>query len=268
MLFILCESSLKLFNPQQANPTSSTKKNTVEIDAELYNNMLLKMYDLHKRTQHLELVEWKRNHPDWFKNLFNISTAYETIDKMFKVKHESTINDFENLINGYSILVYNYSTHENERTTTNQFCFKTGWNLTYTTKCLNEYSCGVNHNEHRTCCYRYAYEYKLFSNYTEAVNENKGNDIKLACIESKSINETNIIGYINYKHAYNTNDEKWMISQIQQIINDNKHLYFEDYVNLFRQRFHRIAKDDERLYKLIRQEMKSHKAKNKKARVW
>ena len=41
-----------------------------------------------------------------------------------------------------------------------------------------------------------------------------------------------LIGYINYKHAYNTNDKQWLINQIQQLINDNKHLYFEDYVNL------------------------------------
>ena len=71
-----------------------------------------------------------------------------------------------------------------------------------------------------------------------------------------------------YKHAYNTNDEQWLIKQIQQLINDNKHLYFEDYVNMFREKYYRITDDDERLYKLIRQEMKQFKSKNKKQKIW
>lgn len=50
MLFILCESSLKLFN-----------KNIPELNAETYKNIMMKMYDLHKRVQHLELIEWKHN---------------------------------------------------------------------------------------------------------------------------------------------------------------------------------------------------------------
>lgn len=264
MLFLLCESAIELFN----NNAQTITPNTVELTIEQYNSMIQKMYDLHKRVQHLELQEWKKTHGNWFKDLFNISTAYETIDEMFKVKHEASVDDFGNLINGYDILVYNYSTYRDEWTKTSQFCYKTGWNLTYTTKCLNEYSCGVNYNQPRKCCTRYAYEYKLFSNYTEAVDENKGNDIKLACIESKPMNETNIIGYINYKHAFNTNDDQWLINQVQKLINDNKHLYFEDYVNLFREKYYRIVKDDERLYKLIQQEMKEFKAKNKKVKIW
>ena len=88
------------------------------------------------------------------------------------------------------------------------------------------------------------------------------------CSNYTPINETNIIGYINYKHAYNTDDKQWLIKQIQQLINNNKHLYFEDYVNMFREKYYRITEDDERLYKLIRQEMKQFKSKNKKQKIW
>ena len=313
MLFILCESSLKLFNPQQqANPTSSSKKNTVEIDAELYNNMLLKMYDLHKRTQHLELVEWKRTHDNWFKNLFNISTAYETIDEMFEIKHDANIDDFGNLLLNY----YNISTtsicskykyvvrsdcvagHYRGCSNVNgcygwtpEICGKvenfTDYNeavkvySTYPNQILNgeriirkdmkrfnmfcvEETNVENYYENNAVCLKDVIIEQFIERDDTILRANN----KTYCIESKPINETNIIGYINYKHAYNTNDEQWLINQIQQLINDNKHLYFEDYVNLFREKYYRITDDDERLYKLIRQEMKQFKAKNKKVKVW
>ena len=46
---------------------SSIAKNKIELDTETYNNTVLRMYDLHKRVQHLELQEWKRifTH-DWY----------------------------------------------------------------------------------------------------------------------------------------------------------------------------------------------------------
>ena len=146
MLFILCESSLKLFNPQQ--------KHTVEIDVEAYNDMISKMYDLHKRTQHLELVEWKRNHPEWFKNLFNISTAYETIDKMFKVKHESSIGDFDEIAR--------FEYNKPMKGANLPVCFKTDFVIEY--DCQNSYA---------TSC-----KTETFTTYIEAYNFYQNQDPK------------------------------------------------------------------------------------------
>ena len=63
--------------------------------------------------------------------------------------------------------------------------------------------------------------------------------------------DTNIKGYVEYKHAYNTNDKQWLKQAIQQIVDENKDFHFEDIVNEFRKRYHRIYEDDKRLYKII-----------------
>ena len=204
---------------------------------ETYKNIMLKMYDLHKRVQHLELIEWKRTHSYWFHHLFNISTAYETIDKMFEIKNEASVDDFklnerENITVGYI--------NKGMIEPNNSVCIKSG---------LHDIS------------------YVYWSGYRSHPHETRTEEV-FGCLEIKPINETNIIGYINYKHAYNTNDETWSIEQIKQIINDNKGLYFEDYVKLFRDRFYRINEDDERLYKLIHQEMKTYENEHKKVKLW
>lgn len=265
-MFILCESSLKLFN-----------KNTPELNAETLKNMMLKMYDLHKRVQHLELIEWKQNNK-WFQNLFNISTAYETIDKMFEIKNEASIEDFGDVLIGYD-----YTTPNNYRIKNTSVCMKSYHNVAYNCKsrCVSN-ECGRFSSKYETTCetkkftsYNEAYKFYMEGSIIEANSRSNNwmsNDVKWfsfnLCSESKPINETNIIGYINYKHAYNTNDEKWLIGQIKQIISVNKGLYFEDYVKLFRDRFHRINEDDERLYKLIRQEMKTYEDEHKKVKLW
>ena len=274
MLFIVSETALKPFiEPKQ------TYKNIIELDAEAYKNMMLKMYDLHKRVQHLELQEWKQNNK-WFQNLFNISTTYETIDKIFEIKNEASIEDFGDVLIGY-----NYITPNNYIIKNTSVCMKSYHKVNY--DCKSHYI--GNEGDRFSSKYETRCESKEFPTYSEAYKfyseqepkdtppnsrgENyisvgdKGFSFNL-CSESIPINETNIIGYINYKHAYNTNDEKWLIEQIKQIINDNKGLYFEDYVKLFRDGFYRINEDDERLYKLIRQEMKTYEDEHKKVKLW
>lgn len=71
------------------------------------------------------------------------------------------------------------------------------------------------------------------------------------CAESLPFEQSNIKGYVEYKHAYNTNDKQWLKQVIQQIIDENKDFHFEDVVNEFRKKYHRIYEDDKRLYKHI-----------------
>lgn len=323
MIFIICSS----FELNHHIPNEDKEQDKAKIPNDL---IILQLYDLHKRVQHLELVEWKQTH-NWFKNLFNISTAYETIDEMFEVKHEANIDDFGNLLlNYYNISTdsicskYKYVVRSDCETTCIANCracldckpavmeTKCGKveNFTNYDEAVKAYSTYPNQILNGEWIIRnnmkhfdiVCVEYTKVENYYENVNITGSIPVCLetkvveqfikGCIRSSDckpwdrasscicdpndriikssycskhipINETNIIGYINYKHAYNTNDEQWLKQVIQQIINDNKHLYFEDYVKLFREKYYRITEDDERLYKLIRQEMKEFKAKNK-----
>ena len=101
--------------------------------------MVLKMYDLHKRTQHLELVEWKRTHP-WYNNLRNISTSYETIDEMFEVKHETSVDDFGYIPTDYNItltqtcLNYVYNVGSDCKSVCINHC-QSQWDRKYQTVC-------------------------------------------------------------------------------------------------------------------------------------
>lgn len=297
MLFIICEQfSLKLFEQKT-------------VDSELYNNMILKMYDLHKRTQHLELQEWKRTH-NWYNNLRNISTVYNTVDEMFEIKHEASIDDFGYIPTDYNITSartcskYVYSVRSDCRSECVNHCQDKWGGATYQDICnkieqFDNYNEALKAfsslNEHKhldvecvenetvdtytgnvpVCLETKVIEQHVMDGYVltgkrtwSSQNPNINIVNNTYCIKYVPFNETNIIGYINYKHAYNTNDEKWLIAQIQQLITENKHLYFEDYVKLFREKYYRIIDDDERLYKLIRQEIKSYKAMNKKAKIW
>lgn len=70
------------------------------------------------------------------------------------------------------------------------------------------------------------------------------------CLATVPISETNIIGYIEYKHAY-LNHEPWLDDTIKLLVFEHPHLRLEEYVRLFRNRYHQIPDNDRVLYRTI-----------------
>lgn len=190
--------------------------------------------DIEKRLQHLELFEWKYNHPDWFKSLFNITTAYMTINEMFKIKPAATLQDF------------NLETYDSDNDDERQVCMKT----LFTVKQHDP------DNETKWSISSAFGTYRKAERYLTLLNRTA--QLSIECFESKPIKQTNIIGYINYKHAVEMNDVEWINEQINQILNEFGDIDFDDIVSIFRTKYYQIPEHDEQLFSIIHSKLKNN----------
>ena len=224
-----------------------------------YNKLLDRFKTLNSRTQQLELNEYKRNNPGYISLLNNATTAYKLIDDMLKFKPDAT---WEELFDNDNPV--------------DSVCIETEYTLSEKTKeCLRSEwygNCPVSNPDcidiHTRCC-EWKYNNFKFSSYNMLKQKyhsfmipgHRGDfdsskfSITTRCKEMVSFAQSNIKGYVEYKHAYNANDKQWLKQVIQQIIDENKSYHFEDVVSEFRKRYYRIYEDDKRIYKFINQQL-------------
>ena len=200
------------------------------VEGFLFRNRYRELTD---KVERLELIEWKATNRTWQRDLRNISTAHDVIDTVFDICRKATIRDFgindETLICSKSAAqVCMFVSAENDTTDDNRRLK----NCEY----LSVHHAYVRYN----------------SNPWNQSNQLDGQFVfgGVKCLLQVPASQTNIIGYIEYKHAY-LNHEPWLDDVIKKLVFNNPYLRIEEYVRLFRDKYHRIPNDDRNLYRTI-----------------
>lgn len=235
MFQILCVTSL--------DETVNDFKNNVDefFFRTKYRNLLTELGKLH-------LTEWKLNNKDWKIRLMNISSVYDTIDDMFEAYDKMTVHDIGDVAKS-------------------RVCIKTMCkicslfiNETFDTPRLGNdpindsiidenFNYGTRLVDCKLMIPKLAYQ-TYNSNPVDRRKPMSGQYVfaGVYCTQTIPIQDTNILGYIDYKRASLNNDNEWLSSAIDSIIQSNPNTTLENHLLQFRREYHRIPNDDRRLY--------------------
>ena len=232
-MFILSIS----FNADLNNTIEQVKEsiNNVFYDVK-YKALINRLNTLNDKLDNLIFFQWAIDNPHWKLSLLNISTAYSTIDAIFKIYPKFSLQYVNNLIDS-------------------QVCLKTKVII-----CQYNESISINNttNDINTpvqqlanCSFYNIHDgYALYqSNPMTRINKTNGQYVFFGnkCVQTIHISNTSILGYIQYKDAFINKNFEWIANVQKSIVNKN-HCSIEDCVNIFRTTYHRIEEDDKRLY--------------------